>query len=68
MHGALFARLARLSLGPVAAVLLAPALAVAQLTVQDQTDPTVTPTTLAQTLGGVGVTINTVTYAGTTRS
>jgi hypothetical protein len=68
MHGALFARLARLSLGPIVAVLLAPGLAVAQLTVQDQTDPGVTPTVLAQTLGGVGVTINTVTYAGTTQS
>ena len=68
MHRALFARLARVSLGPMAAVLLAPGLAVAQLTVQDQTDPTVTPTTLAQELGGVGVTINTVTYAGTIKS
>ena len=51
MHRALFARLARLSFGPIAAVLLAPGLAVAQLTVQDQTDPTVTPASLAQELG-----------------
>lgn len=68
MHRALFARLARLSFGPIAAVLLAPGLAVAQLTVQDQTDPTVTPASLAQELGGAGVTINTVTYFGTTKS
>jgi len=68
MQRALFARLARLSFAPLAAVLLAPALALAQLTVQDQTTAGVTPTTLAQELGGVGVTINTVTYAGTTQS
>lgn len=68
MNRASFARLARLSLGPIAAMLMAPGLASAQLVVQDQTDPGVTPTSLAQELGGVGVTINTVTYAGTTQS
>jgi hypothetical protein len=67
MHRALFARLARLTL-PLAAVVLVPAFAAAGLTVQDQTQPGVNPTTLAQGLGGVGVTINTVTYAGTPQS
>jgi hypothetical protein len=68
MHRALFARLGRLLFAPVAVLVLAPGLAFAQLTVQDQTTPGVTPTALAQQLAGVGVTVNTVTYAGTTQS
>src|SRR5437762_1488037 len=68
MHRSPFAQLARLLLAPIAALVLAPGLAVAQLTVQDQTTPGVTPTTLAQGLAGAGVTVNTVTYAGTTKS
>jgi Big-like domain-containing protein len=45
-----------------------PALATPGLTVQDQTTAGVTPTSLAQSLAGAGVTISNVTYAGTTRS
>jgi hypothetical protein len=45
-----------------------PALANPGLTVQDQTTAGVTPTSLAQSLAGAGVTISNVTYAGTTRS
>lgn len=61
-------RLAAALLAPIAAVMLTPALAGAQLIVQDQTTPGVTPQTLAESLGGVGVTITNVTYQGTVKS
>ena len=38
------------------------------LVVQDQTDPGITPTTLAQSLAGTGVTISNVTYSGSMRA
>jgi hypothetical protein len=57
-----------LLLAPVVALLFAPQASAAGLTVQDQTTPGVTPTTLAQSLAGAGVTISNVTYAGTTKS
>jgi len=68
MNRALFTRLARLLIAPMAAVVMLPALAAAQLTVQDQNTPGVNPTALAQNLAGVGITVNTVTYAGTAES
>jgi hypothetical protein len=68
MHRELLSRLARALFAPVAAVMLVPALAGAAITVQDQTDPTVTPQSLAELLGGVGVTISNVTYQGTLTS
>jgi hypothetical protein len=61
MHRELLSRLARVLFAPVAAAMLVPALAGAAITVQDQTDPTVTPESLAELLGGVGVTISNVT-------
>jgi hypothetical protein len=57
-------------LAPLLTVILIPAqpAAAVGLTVQDQTDPGITPTTLAQSLAGAGVTISNVTYVGTTNS
>jgi hypothetical protein len=69
MHRSLFARPVPLLLAPIVALMIAPAQVMAAgLTVQDQTTPGVTPTTLAQSLAGAGVTISNVTYAGTTKS
>ena len=61
-------RLAAAILAPIAAVVLSPALLGAALQVKDQTDPTVTPQSMAELLGGVGVTISNVTYVGTLTS
>jgi hypothetical protein len=71
MLRAILARLAMVSLLVptfLALVPADPALANPGLTVQDQTTAGVTPTSLAQSLAGTGVTISNVTYAGTTRS
>jgi hypothetical protein len=64
----LLKRLAATLLAPIAAVVLSPALVSAALQVKDQTDPTVTPQSMAELLGGVGVTISNVTYVGTLTS
>src|SRR2546428_4884512 len=58
-------------LAPLLALVLfpaQPAAAVLGLTIQDQTDPGITATTLAQSLAGTGVTISNVTYLGTATS
>ena len=58
-------------LAPLLALVLVPAqpaAAVLGLTIQDQTDPGITATTLAQSLAGTGVTISNVTYVGTATS
>ena len=68
MHRHSLTRLARALLAPIVAVMLAPAAASAAITVKDQTDPTVTPQSMAELLGGVGVTISNVTYVGTLTS
>ena len=69
MHRLSFVRLVSLLLAPMVALLIAPGhLAAAGLTVQDQNTPGITPTTLAQSLAGAGVSISNVTYAGTAES
>jgi hypothetical protein len=68
MHQPLIARYVSRLLAPVVAVMLAPVQAQASLTVQDQNTPGVTPTTLAQSLAGAGVTISNITYTGTLES
>src|SRR3989441_6074077 len=71
MLRAILARLAIASLVTPTFLALIPAdlaLASPGLTVQDQTTAGVTPTSLAQSLAGAGVTISNVTYAGTTKS
>ena len=64
----LLKRLAAAILAPFAVAVLCPALASAALQVKDQTDPTVTPQSMAELLGGVGVVISNVTYVGTLTS
>jgi hypothetical protein len=68
MQRAVFGRAVSLALAPLAAVLFAPGPLHAGLSVQDQNTPGVTPTSLAQSLAGAGVTISNVTYSGTNES